>query len=303
MGAPPMGAPPMGHAPPTAQVQPLHQAPPYLASETAARMDAPVDPWEGSLKLVMIVFGLILIACFAAPWAIGEKKMLFSWDTLKGAPTIMKVMTIMLVGTGALAVILSLLPLASMGRGIAAALLGLAPLTYAVVGAGSFKWKALVVTLGTVGIVGGLLIRSQYRAALVGRILVTVGVIAVLLYFLVPESGGKPELVNLFKQLGSAAGKAKVGPILGLLPFFLAVVSLLVWIPSSSSAMGTPLAWSWIVLPMVISVVGLVVAGNIGTSLKVGLFPLIWAPASKMAWTALVGYGVAVVVGKNLEHS
>jgi hypothetical protein len=124
-----------------------------------------------------------------------------------------------------------------------------------------------------------------------------------LLFFLVPESGAKPELVNLFKQLGDAAGKAKVGVILNLLPFFLAVISLLVWIPSSSSAMGTPLAWAWIVLPLVTSIVGLLIIGDVGTKLKGGLYPYIWLPSAAMAWTALVGYGVAVAVGKNLEHS
>ena len=57
-------------------------------------------------------------------------------------------------------------------------------------------------------------------------------------------------------------------PILVLLPFFLAVISLMVWLPSSSSAMGTPIAWSWIVLPVVVVAVALLVAGNIGASFK-----------------------------------
>jgi len=213
-------------------------------------------------------------------------------------------MTIMLVGTGSLSLVLGALPLASIGRGFAALLLGLTPLIYAVVGTGGkFQWKPLVLIIGMVGIVGGLLVRSQYRAAMIGRLLVTIGVICILLFYLVPESGGKPPLVDLFKALGNVPGKAKVAVLLSLLPFFLGVISLIVWIPSSSTAMGTPLAWCWIVLPIFTSIVALAVAGNIGPTLKANLHGVLWQPAANMAWTALVGYGMAVVVGKNLEHS
>jgi hypothetical protein len=191
-----------------------------------------------------------------------------------------------------------------MGRGIAAALLGATPLIYQVVGAGGkFQWKPLVLIIGTLGIVGGLLVRSQYRAAMIGRLLVTVGVICILLFYLVPEGGGKPPLVELFKAVGNVPGKAKVGILLALLPFFLGVISLIVWIPSPSSAMGTPLAWAWIVLPIFTSIVALAIAGNIGPTLKANLDEVIWQPAAAMSWVALTGYGVAVVVGKNLEHS
>jgi len=303
MGAPPMGAPPMGGQPATEQVRPL-QSPPYLASETAARMDAPVDPWAGTLKLVMLVFGVLLIAAFAAPWSLGEKTV-FSWTGLKDLSTFEKVFRIMIAGTGALAIVMALLPLASLGRGIAAAVLGLAPLIYPVVGApGDFHWQELLRVVGAATLVGGLLVRSQYRTSMAGRILTTVGAICVMLPYLIPTGGAsKPPIVDLFKMVGDAEGKAKLIPIIEVVPFVLAIVSLIVWLPSSSSAMGTPLAWIWIVWAMAKGVLLLILAESIGPALKGGLVVYIWIPCAAMAWNALAGYGVATAVGKNLEHA
>ncbi len=295
-----MGAP---ARPPTDQVRPL-QAPPYLASETAARMDAPVDPWAGTLKLVMLIYGVVLIAAFAAPWSIGDSTQ-FAWKSLKDMATFQKIMTIMLVGTGTLSIVMALLPLVSIGRGIAAAVLGLAPIVYQVVGApGDFHWQDLLQVVGAATLVAGLLVRAQYRSSMAGRILTTVGAICVLLPYLIPTGGAsKPPIYFMFKAIGAAEGKAKVPAILALVPPVLAVISLIVWLPSSSSALGTPLAWIWIVWPFANSVANLLVAGNIGPTLKAGLAPIIWLPAAAMAWNALAGYGVATAVGKNLEHS
>jgi len=290
--------------PGTEQVRPL-QAPPYLASQTAARMDAPIEPWAGSLKLLMIIFGLVLVACFAAPHAVSPK-MIFSWTGFGDQPTKIKVANFLVVGVGFLGIVLGLLPLAVMARGLGAALLGLAPTVYGFVIKGKApEWYEVVTLVGTLTLVSGLLIRSQYRSSMAGRIMTTIGAIAVLVVFLVPMKayGDKMLLVAAFKAIGDAPGKHKLEAIVALLPFFLALVSLLVWLPAPSSAASLVFAWCWIVLPIVVSLTTMLVAGHIGDQLKGNLKGLFWAPAEAMALTTFVGYGIATMVGKNLEHS
>jgi hypothetical protein len=308
MGPPPgmMGPPPGMARPGTDQVRPL-QAPPYLASQTAARMGAPVEPWAGSLKLIGIIFGALLVICFVVPWGVGGGKTVFSWTGFSHQPTEAKVMIFMIVGTGVLAILLATLPLATLGRGLGIAALGLAPILYAVFGTGKIpKWNVLVVLFGTLTLVSGLLIRAQYRGSIVGRLMATVGALAVIATLLIPTaaSGDKVPLVTAFKGLGDAPGKYKLLSIVALLPFLLALLSLLVWLPASTSAGGTVIAWFWIPLGLVTGILTWVVTSrNPDQEIKMMLSSLFWIPIATMAWTAFVGYGIATAVGKQLEHA
>ncbi|HEU5060402.1 MAG TPA: hypothetical protein VFU21_27915, partial [Kofleriaceae bacterium] len=147
-GPPPgYGGPPPGYGghPPTEPVRPLHGArPPYLASESGRRASNPIEPWAETLKTLMLVFGVLLVACFVAPWRVEPGHTIFSW-TILGAegPASGKVMPILFAVTGVLAVVLGALPLATQVRAFAAAGIGLAPTIYSVVDP-PFVWQELV---------------------------------------------------------------------------------------------------------------------------------------------------------------
>ena len=64
--------------------QPLHAmpatAPPYLASQTAARGGHPIEPWNRSLRTMMILWGAVTIAAFVTPVSIDP--LTFNWDAI-----------------------------------------------------------------------------------------------------------------------------------------------------------------------------------------------------------------------------
>ncbi len=295
---------PMQGNPQTEQVRPL-APPPYLASQTAARMDSPVEPWEGTLRLIMLIFGIVLVVAFVAPWSIGDKT-IFAWTGLGDAPTKAKIFALLIPGTGVLAILLGLLPLPSAGRGLSATLLGLVPIVYlGFILVPKIEPTSALKVVGGMTLVAGLVIRSQYKASMASRIMVTVGALCVIAFFLIPQAAydDKPMLVAAFKSLGDAPGKAKVGIILQLLPFVLAALSLLAWLPAPSGGASIIFAWLWIFLPLIASITTLLIAGDIGAHLKGGLSGVLWLPGAAMAWLSMLGYGVATLVGKQLEHA
>ena len=226
----------------------------------------------------------------------------FSWSILTSdASTSAKVVPILFVVTGALAILLGALPLATLVRGFAAAGIGLAPIVYQAI-APSFDWRQLISVVGAVTLVSGLLVRSQYTGAIAGRLLATVGVICSLLPLLIPEGGAVP-LVQMFKVLGQGTAQHKVGAILALMPIVLAVLALLVWLPAPGRAGAHILAWLLIVWPLVASIGMWLLAGELGANLKSNLYGILYMPMAAMAWAGLTGYGVATITGKQLEHA
>jgi hypothetical protein len=211
--------------------------PPYLASQTAARLGHPVDPYARGLQLVMIVFGALLLAAFVTPLTT-KPGTSFWWDLLSadGVPAKAKLVPVLMAATGLLGVILGLIPLASTGRAAAAAALGTVAILYpATVLNDPFTWQVLVFALGAILLPTGLLLRDAYRDAGLGRILATVGVVCVLLFYLVPI-GDKPLLMLFLDGLADAPGKGKIAPITGLVPLLLALISLVVWLPGPGAA-------------------------------------------------------------------
>ncbi len=297
------GGPPPGYGhPPTEPVRPLQgQRPPYLASESGRRASNPIEPWAETLKTLMLVFGVLLVACFVAPWRVEPGHTIFSWTILgtSGLPASMKVLPILFAVTGVLAVVLGALPLATQVRAFAAAGIGLAPTIYSAV-TPPFAWQKLVMVIGTVTLVSGLLIRSQYTGAMLGRVMATIGAICVLLVLLIPEGGGDPPLIGAFKALGT---NYTLPALLLIVPAVLALVSLLVWLPGPGHAGAHIIAWVWIVWPVIASILGLVNGENIGAALKGSLDGFLYVPMAAMSWAALVGYGIASVAGKQLEHA
>jgi hypothetical protein len=330
---PPQGAPPPGYGPPPKQgygppsgsgFNPVHgqQMPPHVYGPPPAgfnrpetelvpplrapymtdgrRTASPMEPWAESLKTLMLVFGVLLIACFVAPWRVQPGETTFAWTILgSGAPVSLIIVPILFLATGVLAVLLGAVPLAPLARGFAAAGIGLAPIVYLSV-APAFDWRGLVGLLGAVTLVSGLLVRSQYTGAMIGRIMATIGAICVLLPLLVPIGDTVP-LVAGFQAIADAPARGKVAGIVQLVPAVLAILSFLVWLPPPGRAGSHVIAWLLIVWPLVTSITVWLVSGNLGATLKNSLNGVLYMPLAAMAWAALTGYGVATVAGKQLE--
>ncbi|MCL4228250.1 MAG: hypothetical protein KJZ91_27610, partial [Myxococcales bacterium] len=309
----PVGGPPMGGY----QPQPMPGAgmppqqpmsPPYLASRTAARVGAPVEPFKDGIKLVLMVFGALLLAVFAVPLAT-DPSLVFRWDALSSdrLDALGKFNEIYFAAAGVLALVFGAVPLATVARGALTAVLGLVPVVLGLViylkDAKEIDWQVLVMFVMALTWVPGLLLRNEYRSQILPRLLTTVGAACVLVVMVVPSGGGDPPIVGLFQALGDAPGKAKVGVILQLLPFVLAVVSLLCWLPPPSSAGAKIVGWLVILTGVITAYVTLLVNGNLGDVIPATPNAALVAPWAAAAWAAFIGYGLATIFGKNLEHS
>lgn len=251
----------------------------------------------------MLVFGAMLVAAFAIPWAFSPK-VVFSFSGFGKLPTYFKMIPLLMAGTGALAIILSFLPLATAARGGIAAALGLGAIIYLLMGLGApikMTWRPLLEVVGGVLLVAGLLVRSEYRGAMLARILVTAGVAIILAMHLIPDHG-QIQLVEDFKAIGNTPGKGKVTAIVEVIPVVLAVVSLIVWMPSPSSAGALIIAWIFIMWPLIKAITNMLVAGHIGATIKGAIGPTLLLPMAMAAWVGLAAYGAATLVGKSLER-
>jgi hypothetical protein len=289
-----------------AYAPPAPLTPPYLASRTAARAGAPREPYADGLRLVLIVFGALLLLAFAAPLAL-EPKVVFRWDLLSGeAAASVKFDHIYLAAAGVLALVFGLVPLANVPRGLLAAVLGLTPIAFHFVlelkDAPKFRWQEIVEFVGMLTLVTGLLLRHEYRSQMLPRLLATIGALCVLVPLLVPE-GGDPPVKALIDGVSAASGKAKVIAVLKLYPLILALLSLLVWLPAPSSGGAKVLAWLVITTAVVAIYTQLLVAGHIGDVVKRSFNDALLSGWVLAAWLAFIGYGGATVLGKNLEHT
>lgn len=296
-GPGPYGGPAPGYAQPGPYgdnrqgTEPVRHMRPYGGGTTA-------EPWVETLRTIMLVFGVLLVACFVAPWKVNPGETIFSWTILGSeVPASMKILPILLAATGILSVFLGALPIATLPRGFAAALIGFGPMLYGAV-APPFAWQELLSVIGAVTLVSGLLVRSHYTDAGIGRVMATIGAVCVLVPMLVPEGGGDPPLIAAFKMLGA---NLPIPALNLIVPAVLALVSLIVWLPGPGRAGTHILAWIWIVLPLLLSLLNWLSGGEVGAALKSNLDGILYVPMAAMAWGALVGFGVATVVGKQLE--
>ena len=323
MGQPQMGQPQMGGYPQQPMMQqpmmqqpmmqqPQGQRPQYLASQSAARDMAPTEPWAGSLRGMMIFFGIVLIATVALPMKISP--MTFYWQVLTtGAPIQEKLWPLVLAAGGFLALLFGLLPVPTAARGIVAAIVGLLPFIVMVIagspGGGSSGlpvggWQGYLVLAGIILAPTGLLIRSQYRSSALGRLLPLIGCGAIIAVSLIPVGGGGIPIIDQLKNLG--------GPIAALVPAIWALVLpaaavlglLLSLLPSSTSG-GTGL-FAWLIMSWYFGVILLVVVvapilggGSLDRFIKspAGLALIL----DYLAWPVLAAYGLATTFGKSLE--
>lgn len=291
-------APPMQmgvHGPQNAYA-PIPQAgSPYM--QHGPRAGRPIEPWKDALPMLMIVWGVATLVSFAVPLTTGP--MSFSWDLLGEAPGKLKLMLLMPAVIGLLGAVLGALPMMPMPRGILATLLGVSVVVVPIAIVGEAPpWQMLLMLAGLLMLLPGLLLRSQYVESAMPRILVTAGVIALLLPLLVPEHGEIP-LIGMFKELVN--GHIKGASLTMILMVVLAVLCLLVWLPAPSTAGAKIFAWLWMLAPLALTVMVLVDAGGHAPDLiKAAPAQLVqWVPMSTCA--IFIGYGLATVLGKQLE--
>ena len=292
------------HSPQQGTPQPLPPAAPnpYIGAQTG-RATA-IEPWRESLKLMMIIWGAVLLAAFLTP--LSTDPMAFNWTAIIDAPGKAKVLPLAWAAIGVLSIVFAVIPMMTLPRGILAAVLGLAGvlLPY-ILRADTIpdwrqrEWLDFIELLGGIALVAGLLVRNEYTESMLPRILVTVGVLFVLAHYLVPEHGEIP-LVGIFKGLIHFPGKEKVLPILQILHIVLTVICLLVWMPGPANAGGKILAWAVILYPVFVFLVALVMKGHLADVVsKRPAMLMAWAEPT--AYAVLIGYGLATVFGKQLE--
>jgi len=301
----------MGQPPPQQMMsQPLPMPgqgmPPYLASRTAARVGAPVEPFKDGIVTVLIVFGILALAAFVVPMAT-EPKVTFRWDGFSALDGLGKFDQIYLAAAGVLALVFAMVPLATMPRGALTAVLGLTPLILALVQVlrvpDSFDWTVPVKLLGALTLVAGLLLRSEYRSQTLPRMLVTIGALCVILPWVIPDVDGDLAIKGAFDLISNAPGKTKVPAILRLMPLVLAVFALMCWIPAPSSAGAKVIAWLFILTGVITGYTNTIVAGHLGDVVKAAPNVVLVTPWVGAAWAAFIGYGLATVFGKSLEHA
>jgi hypothetical protein len=206
---------------------------------------------------------------------------------------------LVIAAVGLLGVVIGVIPMLPMPRGILAAILGLSGILVPIFIIGMPPWQLLLPLIGLITLIPGLLVRNEYTESMLARILVTVGVICTLVPLLIPANGSIP-LVELFKALIDAPGEQKVKPILEIGMIVIVVTSLLVWMPGPATGGAKVFAWLIILYPVVAHFVNLLVAGHVVDAVKHSPQVLVgWVDA--VTYAVFVGYGVATVVGKQLE--
>lgn len=283
---------------------PAAQPPPYHTSQTASRSIRPLEPWKDSLRLMMFVWGVALLAAFATPLQTSPD-LLFNWKLILDGEGTARLPPLMLAAIGLLSVIVAAIPMQPAPRGLIAALLGLAGIAVPIALVGVPPWQALVAVIGMLLLVPSLLVRNEYRGSLVARLLVTLGAIGVLLPSLLPQGGAIP-LVNIVKTLIDVPGSAKIGPGLELGLITVVVISLLAWLPAPVTGAAKLWAWFLILWALIVHAALIVTGDNLVDTLTHTPNAAIvsWIAAGVpigSAYLVLVGYGLASVLGKQLE--
>jgi hypothetical protein len=302
---PPRPQPQLQPQPPIMQI-PAAQPPPYLASNTASRTIRPVEPWRNSLRLMMFLWGVALLAAFAAPLRTSPD-LAFNWNLILDGEGTARLPPLMLAAVGFLSVIVAAIPMPPAARGAIAAILGLAGIAVPIALTGMPEWQALISMIGMLLLVPGLLVRNEYRDAITARLLVTLGAIGILVPYLLPQGGAIP-LVHVFKQLIELPGTGKVAPALEVGRITVVVMSLLAWL--SPSVTGGAKLWAWLLIlwALFVHVAVLLLAGHVVDAVTGAPNATIvsWVAGGSpvaigSAYLVLVGYGLASVVGKQLE--
>jgi hypothetical protein len=289
---------------------PRPQPPPYLASHTASRLGRPIEPWKDSLRQVMFLWGVLLLIVFVIPLQTSELR--FHWHQIIDSAGTAKLPSLLIAAIGLLSALVAPIPIQPAARGVIAAIFGLAGIVVPIALVGLPSWQMLVTMGAILVLVPSLLLRSEYRDALLPRLLVTVSALAYLMLFLVPDRGTIP-LVGLFKMLGDVPGAQKFVPALVLGELAVVLMSLLLaWLPSPAT--GGAKVWAWILIlwSLIAHLVSFLIGADLFDKIRAAPNDVLvgWitsggsgpaAMAIGAAYLVLFGYGLASVIGKQLE--
>jgi hypothetical protein len=294
-GAPGSG-PGMAPSPARAPVAPTWSAPAAQPAWTPLAAYAPFEPWQRALRVVCVVFGLALVAVFLAPRS--TDPLVFGWAVLQGELSAATIAALAIAALGLLAAVLALLPVSTGPRALVAALAGTGAEVAGVALWPHIEWRLVAYAAGVLLAAAGLLVRSQYRASTLGRLATAAGAVAVLLTYVVPVDGEVP-LLSAARALGGG-GLQIVVPLLVLAIALVALVALIVvWLPPSTSAAGSALAWLLLLLPVAVLAAPILdQPGQLARDPSVAYHLL-----GVLATRALGAYGLASLAGKLLEDS
>ncbi len=257
------------------------------------RLNTHADPFAKPLRLVMFVFGILCLLMFVTP--VSADPLAFTFDMISGGEISALVVTLLPAIIGVVALLLSVIPMPTQVRGGIAAALMLAATIYPITLHGDPQWQQIVF-IAPFLVVGGLMFRHAYPAAMVGRVVTTVGTLMLLAPLLVPVGGDLP-LLLLFKGAFAASGSALVIALVQLVPLVLAVVGmLLVWIPAPSLAGVKVIAWLMIMWGLVTSLTKLIVVGHIADVVKAAPQASLAGWLLSAAMLAIGGYGLAAAM-------
>jgi len=232
--------------------------------------------------------------------------LVFPWNTVLDGVGTERLPPLMLPAIGLLGVVLAIAPMPSAARGAIAASLGLAGICAPMALADMPSWQELAPLAGTLVLVPALLVRAEYRDSILPRLLVTLGAAGILLPLVLPQDGTIP-LVRVFKELIDLPDASKIEPAVTLGAVTLAVVSLLAWLPAPAS--GGARLWAWLLILWAlfsqtahVAVAGGVLDAATSTPNATLIAWIAGAPGTLgSAYLAFVGYGLAAVIGKQLE--
>jgi hypothetical protein len=288
---------------------PAAQPPPYLAAQTASRAGRPTEPWKDSLRQVMFVGGIGLLAVLATPLQTSPQ-LVFPWTAILAGDGATRLPPLMLGAIGLLAILIAAIPMQPAARGLLAAVLGVAGIAVPIFLVGLPVWQTQSLLIGLVLLVPGLLIRSEYRDAVLPRVLVTFGAIGVLAPFLVPQSGAIP-LVGVFRALLDEPGTRKVIPALAFGMVMVVVMSMLSWLPGPVTGGAKFWAWLLILWGLITQLALVLIAGHLVDAVThapnqtlvawIAGGPSPIGAGLGAAYLVLIGYGLASVLGKQLE--
>ncbi|HKE18026.1 MAG TPA: hypothetical protein VKB80_24285 [Kofleriaceae bacterium] len=294
--APGVAGPGMGQSPARGPVAPSwNPSPAAQPAWTPLAAYAPYEPWQRALRAVCLVFGLALVAVFLAPRS--TDPLVFGWAVLQGELSAATIAALAVAALGLLAAVLALLPVSTGARALVAALAGTGAEVAGIALWPHIEWRLVAYAAGVLLAAAGLLVRSQYRASMLGRLVTAAGALAVLSTYVVPVDGEVP-LLSAAKALSGGGLQQIAVPILILAIALAALVALVVvWLPPTTSAAGSALAWLLLVLP-----VAVLAAPILDQPAQLARDPAVaFHLLGVLATRALGAYGLASLAGKLLE--
>ncbi len=196
---------------------------PVLASQSLAEDLAPREPGKTAMRITMFLSSLFLLGIFCAP-GLENGALVFAWDLLPKMEVLDFIKQIYFVLGGVIFLAAALLPLPYLVRAVISLLFGLFPLGV-YLGIDNI-WQSYTIHVALVVLPAALFLRWTYRGSALAKVLVGLGVVAVLCTALVPIHGTLP-ILSTFDGIGDASALQVLITIFPNILICLAFLSLL----------------------------------------------------------------------------